>query len=203
MNQRNNSGFGAIWIILIITMIGLIGFGGYYVYTQRSNDETKTPQKTGENDQKVQSSKPKVSLQKFVVKDLNVSVEHDSSWSEQDTMLLKTINGRSYRLSFQKNNQEFLARGGAYANSLVNFKSINANSKPHYIAVSRNEYAYLSSCPPKVDEACSIKLNDGYLFIMLNQQVTGAQYPVELDFSRADDKQILEEATVILGTLKY
>lgn len=99
---------------------------------------------------------------------------------------------------------EYLEKDGAYAYDLKLFKEVSLNGKIHYVFTAANEYGYLSSCPIKTNQACSPRLpNGGYLFVMLNQYMSGSQYPVELDFNRNDDKQILAEFSDIMATLKY
>jgi hypothetical protein len=146
-----------------------------------------------------------------------VSVRHDSTWTENkgagqfvSGRLLKTINGRQYAIGFQENTADFLASGGAYADNLKVYEEININNKPHFVITSSSpadgkayDYAYISSCPIKVNEACSLPLKTNFLFVMLRQDVPGAQYPVELDFSRKDDQQVLAEFAEIASTLQY
>lgn len=127
--------------------------------------------------------------------------------------LFKTVNGRSYVIGFQENNLEYLSAEGAYANgSLKAYAEIQIHDKPHFIITSsvvtgsdRVDYAYISSCPVKATEACSLPLKStpNLLFVMLRQNVPNAQYPVELDFTREDDQQILAEFAEIASTLQY
>lgn len=154
-----------------------------------------------------------------------VSVKYGDGWVGKKTGddefvsggLFKTVNGRSYVIGFQENNAEYLSADGAYANgSLKVYQEVMINNKPHFITTSSlsakdpigekvYDYAYVSSCPVKTTEACSLPLSStsNLLFIMLRQDVPGAQYPVELDFSRPDDQQILAEFAEIMSTLKY
>ena len=163
---------------------------------------------------KVQSFKNMLTLQK------GVSVRYGDGWMAKKGSgefvsggLIKTVNGRSYTIGFQENNDEYLASDGSYANNLKVYEKILIDENPHFIATSSTfppnvsqelDYAYISSCPVKVNEACSPRLKDGeYLFVILTQNVPNAQYPVELNFTRKDDQQILAEFTEIMSTLHY
>lgn len=150
-----------------------------------------------------------------------VSVRYGSGWVGKKAgdnefvngQLTKTLDGRSYIIGFQENTAEFLSSDGGYTNNnLKVYEEIFVNNKSHFVVTSSDwvggkayDYAYVSSCPVKADEACSLPLDSSpdLLLVMLRQNVPGAQAPVELDFSREDDQQILAEFTEIVSTIRY
>lgn len=159
---------------------------------------------------------------KTLVLQKGVSVRYGNGWTAKGDdyqdgsisgSLFKTIKDRSYVIGFEEKEDEFLASDGAYANNgLKVYQEVQIKNKPHFIITSsvgtgsnRFDYAYISSCPVKAAEACSLPLQStsNLLFVMLRQNVPNAQYPVELDFSRKDDQQILAEFAEIMSTLKY
>lgn len=188
------------------------------------NTPTQVPEVTQDNQytvrpdfSKVQTFKNTITLQK------GVSVKYGNGWVGKKTgdnefvngQLTKTLNGRSYVIGFQENNKEFLVNEGAYANAKLKiYEELQLNGKTHYIFTSSNTFnsslgsetydlAYISACPVKTREACSLPIEEGLLFITLSQNVPNAQEIVGLDFSRQDDQQILAEFAEIMSTLQY
>ena len=161
---------------------------------------------------KVKDFKKTLSLQR------GVSVKYGDGWmgkkmENSDNVvsgqLVKTVNGRSYEISFGE--IEYALPAGSIDNiSLELYDETLINNKSHAIVVSSHSYsgeesdfAYISSCSAKEGKACPIPFQKTNLLIMLRQNIVGAQEPKGLDFTRQDDQQILAEFTEIASTLQY
>ncbi len=136
---------------------------------------------------------------------VGVTVKYDNNWTESSTsQLTKTVSGRKYIISFQKNNTEYLAKGGAYALSLSTYSNFTSSGKTYYVVSSSTTGgSYLSDCAPTSSSACSPKLSDGsYLFAFVYLYV-GPGGPGALDLTKADDQQALKEFSQIISTIKF
>lgn len=157
---------------------------------------------------KVKDFKKTLSLQR------GVSVKYGDGWmgkkmENSDNVvsgqLVKTVNGRSYEISFGEINHSTTDITDAKI-----YAKFDVNGKTHSIDITSissvdgiHDYASVSSCSEQTQNDCSLTLGKNYLHMMLRQYVPNAQESVSLDFSRSDDQQALAEFTEIASTLKY
>lgn len=213
--KKNQTGFSISILLLAVLAVGLIAFVGWYVsqnsepkVTGQSRDFSHAP---GDNDEAESANDGSHTFTPEGV--VGVSVRHDGSWTPEQPdegflqrAIVKTVGDRKYRIVLQKNKIEYLQEGSSYANNLALYRQVTIKDKPHYVTTSRIgdiQDAYISSCPPKPEEACSIKINGGYLLMSLTQEISRTEYRSGLDFSREDDKKVLEEFMEISKTLTY
>jgi hypothetical protein len=147
-----------------------------------------------------------------------VSVRYGNGWigkknaNPDDVVsgqLAKTVNGRAYMIILAE--IEYPSPNGKFDDVGIKvYDEVQINGKPHTIVVTHLtsstdtfDFSYVSACSVMSGNACPIQLGKTNLLVMLEQNVSGAQEPKGLDFTRRDDQQILAEFAEIASTLQY
>lgn len=79
--SRNSAGFGAIELLLIVVVVGLLGFVGWYVYSQKNKNNnqqtaTQTTSQQQEETPKEETKKPAP----YSFKELGISMDISTGW---------------------------------------------------------------------------------------------------------------------------
>lgn len=88
MKRLENRGFGAIEVILIVIIVGLLGVVGWYVYNQRTDQNAEQVQTTAQDSSESDSEITDANDLEQVESDLNkTDVDSDLDTSEIDSAL--------------------------------------------------------------------------------------------------------------------
>ncbi len=210
----NQKGFNAVMVLVVLLVLGGVAAAGWYVLNkQKKNDQPSTSQQANEPAQSEESTKS-MSLETAPM----VSVSYDPSWSRLTEYgynrdgLTKTVDGVDFLIKFTRTflDYDYMDRtaGGAYPPGTL-YKEITANRKPHYIGITEHvPGAFLSTCKPSEDGACSLHLPDnyGYMIVDISRFApTDSDYKAteDLVLDNAADKKAIDEFAEIMTTLKY
>lgn len=167
--------------------------------------------------QKNEDTQPKIQTMQLETAPV-LSVSYDSSWSRLTEYgyprdgLTKTINGTAFLISFSRNNLSYdymnRAAGGAYPPGELH-KEINANGKTYYVGITKSvASAFLSTCPPTPNGACSLSLPEGYGYMIVDLQrftPSSSDYKARspLVMSETADQKAVEEFAAIMSTVTF
>ncbi|CAN5644732.1 hypothetical protein BH23PAT2_BH23PAT2_03910 [soil metagenome] len=109
---HNQAGFGSLWILIILVLIG-VGGAGYYIYTSQQNDDEQTQETVEDQSAPEEESEPESTIPSgfalFQDADTGIQFLYRTNWgSPSMTRDDFSHDGESYSITFN-NNQELRA----------------------------------------------------------------------------------------------
>jgi hypothetical protein len=209
----NERGFHLVMIPLLVVIVGIIGFAGWYVWNANKktdvvlNDSTKTtnPVKITPTPMSTPTPSNKISLSITDYLWGKIDFQAPEGWyklSEDGTQIFKTIDGIKYEILFDVQTEDQLKNTSAAMNSNeIEATTVTAKGTNMYIVKFNNdELIGLSSCKPESKKGCSIKQGDNYLLIYA-ASIDPEGGPGSIDFTQPSADTLINDVQEIASTL--
>lgn len=200
--RKNEKGFGAVELLVIIVIIGLLGVVGWQFFSRQK--DTKSSENTTNSEQVniTQESTKKVARTTIypdvysttgasrISKDLFFTVELPTGWSVQkvyeDYNIVKTIGNDKYLISssIEHNggpNSDRNLMEQRLDEGIEAISSVKTSSGTDVSVLKTSTTLFLGSCKP-TGENCYLRLNGKELYIHLYKIIPGAQSVTDTDY---------------------
>lgn len=203
--RKNEKGFGAVEILLVIVIIGLLGVVGWQFFSRQK--DTKNNESAATNSEQVKKTEEPKNTQeptKEVAKttiypnDNTGNLSKDSytttlpsGWSVQKIYepynIVKTIGNDKYLISsFIEDNSDRNIMEQRVAEGIEAVTSVKTSSGTDVSVLKTSTVLFLASCKP-TSENCYLQLNGKKLYVHLykvipgaHQSLTATTYPQEI-----------------------
>ncbi len=210
--RKNEKGFSAVEILLVIVVIGLLVTVGWLISTRQENevdDAQQTTQKTTEQKSSKASEAVKTSIypnnSNGTASTDFYTVSLPAGWTVENVFepydIVKTIGNDKYLISstIEENTDRSLMQQRV-TEGVETVSSFKTSLGTDVYVLKTPSTLFLASCKP-TGENCYLQLNGKKLYIHLYQVIPGAQSATDIDYNSESAKQIVNDFQSIAKSL--
>lgn len=209
--RKIEKGFGAVEILIVIAIVGLVGIVGWLFFNKQQDSKTADSIARGSSQQSKQPKETSVRTLIYPTDSHGMTskefytVTLPSGWSVENVFepydIVKTIGNSKYLISSfveENSNRDLMSQRVAEGIETVSTVKTSLGTLVNIFKTPTT--LFLAACKP-TGENCYLQLNDNKLYIHLYQVIPHAQSVSNIDYSSRSASEIINDFESIAKSL--